>query len=660
MKKRVRAVCLAGLGSLLLAEGISAADINPMEQHHQSTKQKIQQVMSTPIYTDSHRQEEARALGRELLLTGQGVTESMKRDWGELAVEEAQARVIQGIPLNKARTELSTRAGDYEALKVRYHMRSQMLPAWEAEKKRLLTAMESWGQPQTMDKSSLALWDKTYEAAYKNQEKILISYQGSYDPDRLAPYKKEADASMDALYQASVTYALRRRGLTESTASPEALALAQQYGKTVVLSLEDALQVNLLGQRLEQVRVDYEKATQNYEKLYAKEISRCMSSGHGFLIPNVGASRSSQPSPSSQMAMNGGGSSDLLPRSQEEREQLRKELQQKMDVLYQEDWDRLSHRRVQYAMELKDLGYFDTESSRDQSMVQTKAMDMPTKRLRIDGEARVDYGAHHGEEAIGDRARARVRIYGDLKLDDNWHFISMLENEKILSGKGKNNWMDVDRYYLTGKVGDAKLDAGAFGSYLAEGNVYDSRFKGLRITGNTPVSYMAEVGTTSQSDFTAALEASKIFGMYTLGLGAYQFDMKYGGGNRHIYMINLHHPLGSWDLGVMGLLGEEKNASEKGYVFTLSHGEDQTWNKGNLYYYLKYYHQPYTTYVSHTMEGMADYMHGFKGFGAGVHYTVAPDWLLQGAYYSLKDLENDSKNHTIWVALSYYFSNYSE
>lgn len=659
MDNRFRMAWLAGLGSLLLSQGISAADINPMTQHHAKEKMSIQQVMAGPIHTDAHRQEEARALGRELLLTGQGVTEGMKRDWGELAVEEAQARVIQGIPLNKARTELSTRAGDYEALKVRYHMRSQMLPAWETEKKRLLEAMGTWGQTQPIDKNTVALLDKKYEAAYKSQEKVLISYQGSYDPDQLAPYKKEADQSVDALYQASVSFALKRRGLTESTASPEALALAEQYGKTVILSLEDTIQVNLLGQRLQQVRGDYEKATQNYEKLYAKEISRCMSSGHGFLIPNVGAA-ASQHTSQAGTAMAGGASSDLLPRSQEEREQLRKELQQKMDVLYQEDWDRLSRRRVQYAHELQDLGYFDTEASKDQSIVQTKAMEIPDKRFRIDGEARVDYGAHHGEETIGDRARARVRIYGDLKLDDNWHFISMLENEKLLSGRGKNNWMDIDRYYLTGKVGSAKVDAGAFGSYLAEGNVYDSRFKGIRITGETPFSYMAEAGTTSQSDFSAALEASKSYGMYTLGAGLYQFNMKYGGSDRHIYMVSLHRPWGIFDAGVMGLLGEDKNTSEKGYVFTLSQGKDQTWKTGNLYYYLKYYHQPYTTYVSHTMEGMADYMRGFKGFGAGIHYTVAPNWLLQGAYYSLKDLENDSKNHTLWVALSYYFSNYSE
>lgn len=109
----------------------------------------------------------------------------------------------------------------------------------------------------------------------------------------------------------------------------------------------------------------------------------------------------------------------------------------------------------------------------------------------------------------------------------------------------------------------------------------------------------------------------------------------------------------------MGLLGEDESRSEKGYVVSLTRGKENTWQRGNAYYFLKYYHQPYTTYVSHTMNGLADYMDGFEGIGAGIHYTVKPDWLLQAEYYNLKDLEEGGRNHTFWLALSYYFSNYN-
>ena len=646
-------IVLAGLGSLAMGQSVFASDINPMKQHHDSEKLKIQEIMKAPSIPDESRKNDARALGRELMLAGQGIPESMKKEIGELAVEEAQQRVIDNIPINKARTALVSSAGDYEALQVRYHMRSSLLPAWEKEKQRILQELASWGHTDTVTKEEQAVFDKSYENAYKAREKVLIFYQGDFDPDQLAPYKKASDQAVDSFYQVAMTYALHRRGLHGSTAPTEAMMLAKQYAKTMTLAMDDEIHVKLLGRRLTQMKGDYEKATEQYEKLYAKEISRCMNGGNSFLIPNGNGTSSG----SSGME-NMGSAQGIMPRSKAEQEETRKLLQQKMDALYSEDWSRLADRRVQYAGELDELGYFDREAAKEQSMVQTQAIPMPEKQFRLDGEVRVDYGANHGEETIGDRGRARVRLYGDVRLDDNWHFVSMLENEKILSGKDDDTWMHIDRYYLTGKVGDAQVDAGAYGSYLAEGNVFDTKFTGVRFTGETPFSYMVETGSTNNSHFAAAAEASKDFGVYTLGAGLYRFDMKYSS-QRNIYMVNLHRPLGLYDFGVMGLLGEDKSQSEKGYVLSLTRGEERTWEKGNQYYFLKYYHQPYTTYVAHTMEGMADYMHGFKGYGVGVHYTIAPNWLLQGEYYSLKDLENGSDNHTIWVALSYYFSNYT-
>lgn len=127
----------------------------------------------------------------------------------------------------------------------------------------------------------------------------------------------------------------------------------------------------------------------------------------------------------------------LVPRSNEEREALRRKLMHEMDQITSDDWERLARRRVEYADELSAIGYFDRESSYMQASTEVKAPKISDKRFKIDGEARVDYGAHGGYKSIGDRSHARVRIYGDYNIDDNWHFISMLENEKILSGKGR-------------------------------------------------------------------------------------------------------------------------------------------------------------------------------------------------------------------------------
>lgn len=677
MNKMGMTLCLS-LAAFLPCGVMQAADIDPIAQHQEKERAQVRETMDRYTAEEkAHRREDARALGRELLLAGEGLGESVKREIGELAVEDAQARVIANIPINQARTALSTSAGDYEAMKAHYRIRQRMLPAWDEEKDRLIRFLSQLGG-MPVPREPEAAFAKTYEKASMARRNVLLYYQGKHDPNRLAPYTKESDRWLDRLAAEVKAYALSLASSSDpSHPTPEAEALAAQYTKTVLMALDDELQVEILGDRFENARKSYEAATKNYEKLYAKEISRCMNSGNGFLLTNQKAgdtgSRGAVPSAASgsssaAKAAGNGMSADgtvvpstpfLVPRSSEEREALRRKLMREMDQITSDDWERLARRRVEYADELSAIGYFDRESSYMQASTEVKAPKPPEKRFKIDGEARVDYGAHSGYKSSSDRSRARVRIYGNYNIDDNWHFISMLENEKILSGKGEDNWMDIDRWYLTGKVGRSSADAGAFGSFLAEGNIYDSRFTGVRVSGKEPFSYMAEAGTIKQAGFAAAAEASITHDIYTLGAGLYRFDLK-DRGERNIYMLNVHRPLGGlYDLGLMGLLGEDESRSEKGYVVSLTRGKENTWQRGNTYYFLKYYHQPYTTYVLHTMNGLADYMDGFEGIGAGIHYTVKPDWLLQAEYYNLKDLEEGGRNHTFWLALSYYFSNYN-
>ena len=677
MNKMGMTLCLS-LAAFLPCGVMQAADIDPIAQHQEKERAQVRETMNRYTAEEkAHRREDARALGRELLLAGEGLGETVKREIGELAVEDAQARVIANIPINQARTALSTSAGDYEAMKAHYLIRQRMLPAWDEEKNRLIISLSQLGG-MPVPGNPEAAFAKTYEKASMARRNVLLYYQGKHDPNRLAPYREESDRWLGRLAAEVKAYALSLASSSDpSHPTPEAEAIAVQYTKTVLMALDDELQVEILGDRFENARKSYEAATKNYEKLYAKEISRCMNSGNGFLLTNQKAgdtgSRGAVPSAASgsssaAKAAGNGMSADgtvvpstpfLVPRSSEEREALRRKLMHEMDQITSDDWERLARRRVEYADELSAIGYFDRESSYMQASTEVKAPKPPEKRFKIDGEARVDYGAHSGYKSISDRSRARVRIYGNYNIDDNWHFISMLENEKILSGKGEDSWMDIDRWYLTGKVGSTQVDAGAFGSFLAEGNIYDSRFTGVRVSGKEPFSYMAEAGTIKQAGFATAAEASTTHDIYTLGAGLYRFDLK-DRGERNIYMLNVHRPLGGlFDLGLMGLLGEDERTSEKGYVVSLTRGKENTWQRGNAYYFLKYYHQPYTTYVLHTMNGLADYMDGFEGIGAGIHYTVKPDWLLQAEYYNLKDLEEGGRNHTFWLALSYYFSNYN-
>lgn len=553
MNKMGMTLCLS-LAAFLPCGVMQAADIDPIAQHQEKERAQVRETMDRYTAEEkAHRRENARALGRELLLAGEGLGETVKREIGELAVEDAQARVIANIPINQARTALSTSAGDYEAMKAHYLIRQRMLPAWDEEKNRLIISLSQLGgMPVPRDPE--AAFAKTYEKASMARRNVLLYYQGKHDPNRLAPYREESDRWLGRLAAEVKAYALSLASSSDpSHPTPEAEALAVQYTKTVLMALDDELQVGILGDRFENARKSYEAATKNYEKLYAKEISRCMNSGNGFLLTNQKAgdtgSRGAVPSAASgsssaAKAAGNGMSADgtvvpstpfLVPRSSEEREALRRKLMHEMDQITSDDWERLARRRVEYADELSAIGYFDRESSYMQASTEVKSPKPPEKRFKIDGEARVDYGAHSGYKSSSDRSRARVRIYGNYNIDDNWHFISMLENEKILSGKGEDSWMDIDRGYLTGKVGNTQVDAGAFGSFLAEGNIYDSRFTGVRVSGKEPFSYMAEAGTIKQAGFAAAAEASTTHDIYTLGAGLYRFDLKDRGGEEHLY-----------------------------------------------------------------------------------------------------------------------------
>lgn len=634
-------IVLAGLGSLAMGQSVFASDINVNELQQDDEKVVIRKMMNAPSKFEPLQIREAQVLGRELLSATQDMPAQMKQEIGELALAEAQNDIKESvasakkenkiissqvntdssIAVQQSTEKLMSDAQMYEALKIRYHIRKQMLSAWDIEKNNILNEMIGIHGEKTVSNVEEHQLQRFYNKAYSDREKVFLQYQIHFDPSVLPPYKEASDRSISIFEQEAMAHALHETGFYADRAPENVLELSKRYAEVSRLAMDDQLQVKLLEKRLKRVEKNYDASVAQYKKVY-KQNNDLIEEEHST--------------------------------SPEEKENLRKSLQQKIDAYYQKDWSDWAEKRAQHATELDSIGYFDREATREQLMVPVWDLPMPVKRFRVFGEARLDYGANHGEETVGDRARARVRLYGDLNIDDNWHFISMLENEKVLSGSGDDNWMDISRYYLTGRVGNSRLDVGAFGSHLAEGNIYDSKFTGIRVTGDQPYSYMAEIGRIDQSDFVIAAEANKLQDESIWGIGGYYFDMN-DRPKRNIYMLKYNRAFERLNTGVMTLWGKDSNQSKLGYVLTVSKGEERTWVKGNRYYFLKYYYQPYTTYVSHTMTGMADFMHGFKGIGAGMQYTLAENWLLQGEYYRLQDIENGARNHTIWVALSYYF-----
>ena len=322
--------------------------------------------------------------------------------------------------------------------------------------------------------------------------------------------------------------------------------------------------------------------------------------------------------------------------------------------------------RAEFTEELTALGYFD-EVRAQQMAVSTmppgKGSD--NVRFKLDGAMRYDYGKHTGPSSIGSRSRIRLRLYPDLNLDNNWHLIGMAEWEKTLHGpKGsRDNRFKLDRYFLEGYSGVTRLNIGVFGSNMAEGNVYDTKFTGIRAVAGDPVTYTFEAGTTPGSHRVYNAQFSfRTDDRQRFEGGLYYFDPVYEGARRRIFMLNYRRPVGMLDVGLMYLAGrgDRDMRSGNGFVWTLSCGREDSWRPGAQMGYLKYYYQPRATYVEHTMNGMADYMDGFRGWGAGYNYTLKKDWLLSVELYRLQDLQTHAYNNTVWVALTYYFKSYKD
>ena len=184
----------------------------------------------------------------------------------------------------------------------------------------------------------------------------------------------------------------------------------------------------------------------------------------------------------------------------------------------------------------------------------------------------------------------------------------MIESEKAFIGDGSNGKIKLDRYYLHGRSGATVLDIGAYSTLMAEGNIYDSKFTGVRAQFGGPVKYTAEVGKMDAAHRASAFTATYATDDYLLEGGWYHFDSVYGGAPRTIYMANFRKPMGWFDFGAMFLHGVDRDkGSGNGYVLTLSHGREDSWNPGTYSVYAKYYHQPASTYIVSGYESTEDY-----------------------------------------------------
>ena len=260
-----------------------------------------------------------------------------------------------------------------------------------------------------------------------------------------------------------------------------------------------------------------------------------------------------------------------------------------------------------------------------------------------------------------DDHQLRSRIYINGKVNETWDYHAMLENKQDLHTNAEEGKTGFERAYVTGRLGGGKVTGGVFGNLLAEGNIYDTSFDGIKLDFGDVIKYSLLYGNADIERDNKLFAATASYKDYDYDAAVGYHHIKYDIGNpaaNTIWSAGGNYDFGNYSFGAMYLRASEQDAKgdRDGYVLTLTHGRLKEWRAHTYEIYAKYYDQSVHTYLAHTMNGLAGYMDGFKGYSIGAQYAVAKNIVFGLEYYDLKDKITDEKNRTIWTQFIFDFS----
>lgn len=282
--------------------------------------------------------------------------------------------------------------------------------------------------------------------------------------------------------------------------------------------------------------------------------------------------------------------------------------------------------------------------------------DTVDKKVNMDGEIRFHYGANQGSFPKDDHSSGlRIRVGFDRALSRDWRIHTMVEGKKDFHNYDDS--LELERLYVTGKVGESSLRAGKFGYLMADGNIYDSAFTGVRFDTGDVVKYTLSYGKTNYSQKTAVATVKYRDYDYDLEGGIYHYKRDGDGASNTLWTAGGNYHFDDFSIGAMYLQSSlsDRAGNRSGYVVNLKNGELKTYRPGTYTVFAKYYNQPKNTYISHGMNGLANRMEGFKGYSLGVHRTVARNVVAGLEYYGLQDKITGSDGNTWWLFVSRYF-----
>lgn len=279
------------------------------------------------------------------------------------------------------------------------------------------------------------------------------------------------------------------------------------------------------------------------------------------------------------------------------------------------------------------------------------------RKVNINGEIRYHYALNSGSSQWNrDSSKIRFLLGLDTKINEDWSAYGRLEGDKSLVND--RNAFKLSHLYVERKLGSSKIRGGSFGYLMAEGNIYDGRFTGIKVDRGDVLRYTLSYGDTDYTKKTYIATARYNDFDYNLEAGVYHYQFDNGVHHQNtIWHFGGNYNFSNFGIGAMLLSSSLKDnkGGSNGYVLSLNYGELRTYRPGTYDLFAKYYNQPIGTYIAHKMNGVGNLMQGFKGYGLGGHYTFAKDIVGGIEYYGLTDKISKEKGRTWWGELTWYF-----
>ena len=320
---------------------------------------------------------------------------------------------------------------------------------------------------------------------------------------------------------------------------------------------------------------------------------------------------------------------------------------------------------AEFADELDNLG------------VRVANLEKKADNVKVTGEMRYHYVDNDGD-VEGYKTELRSRIWVNGQINDDWKYTGMIENIQNLKDNAGNEDTKFQRAYVNGKLGGLAVQAGRYHAKWSEGNVYDNRFDGVQVAYGKDVKLVAGYGKAAQmngvndaptaktnAEDTYYAELSGKVENLSLAAGYYKFeDVKEEAGvDDTIWTVAANYAFDkNFKLGAMYLNGDKDkyNGDDDGFVVTASYKGAKAAKAGSWGLVAKYYDQGASTYIDHTMNGLADNglfntTEGFKGYSVAANYTFAKNIVGQVEWYDLDQKEGNKDAQTLWSQVVFTF-----